>query len=423
MMTGFLTDAACPHSTPPNTTTQPPPKHGFGFLCYVLDSIEELPEVQDLLEAIRQSRRNARPGYAPASMLRLFCLKFLINERFNIQLLQRLEDSPRLRQLCGLSDGNLPSESTLSRFFRHLSENKQFIETAIASMVERLRDELPGLGKVVSIDGTDIESFGNPNRNPTIDEDAAWGVRTAKNKTKRRKDTEFFNGYKLIMLADANHDVPFSYEIVPANVNESPRLRPAVLKAQATYDWLKPDYLIADKGYDSIANHKFLVERDTTPVIPIRRSKENSGLHDGIYTTRGAPTCLGGREMTYVCTDAETGKHLYQCPAEGCAKFKNKNIFVRCDDAHWENPADNLRVIGVLPRLSEQWKELYRKRQGVERYFSSAKRSRLLDKHQYLRRDKIETHVALSVLTYVATMYARIKAGDAERMRHMRIRV
>ena len=62
-------------------------------------------------------------------------------------------------------------------------------------------------------------------------------------------------------------------------------------------------------------------------------------------------------------------------------------------------------------------------RQGIERFFSSAKRSRLLDKHQYVDMRKIEAHVALSMLTYLATMYARIEAGDADRMRHMRIQV
>ena len=102
------------------------------------------------------------------------------------------------------------------------------------------------------------------------------------NRSKRNRNTEFFNGYKLIMLADANHDIPLSYELAPANVNESPRLRPVVSEAQKTHDWLNPDYLVADRGYDSIANHKFLIKQDITPIIHIRKTTDKSELHDGI---------------------------------------------------------------------------------------------------------------------------------------------
>ena len=91
-----------------------------------------------------------------------------------------------------------------------------------------------------------------------------------------------------------------------------------------------------------------------------------------------------------------------------------------CGDQHWENPEDNLRVISVVARASSEWKKMYRKRTIIERGFSSLKRSRLLDKHQYLTQRKIRTHAALSVLTYVATMLAHVLAGDVERIRRMR---
>ena len=129
--------------------------------------------------------------------------------------------------------------------------------------------------------------------------------------------------------------------------------------------------------------------------------------------------------MTYVRTDPDTGKHLYRCPAGGCERFKGgkRNIFVQCDSSHWEEPNDDLRVIGVVARQSEQWKDLYKKRQGVERFFGTAKRSRLLNKYQYLTMQKVRSHIALSTLTYATTMLARTLVGDAEHMRHMRIRL
>ena len=89
---------------------------------------------------------------------------------------------------------------------------------------------------------------------------------------------------------------------------------------------------------------------------------------------------------------------------------------------HWEDPANNLRALGVVSRSDPQWRRLYRRRPVIERMFSSLKRSRLLDKHQYVRKRKIEAHVSLSVLTYLATMLARVQSGTLDRIRHMRVR-
>ena len=388
-----ISASAYKHITPTHARGQPP-KSGYGFLRFVLDSIEELPKAQDFIKKINYQRRNTRPGYSPAAMLRLLCLKYLLNERYNVQLLERLRASPALLKLCGLE--SLPSESTMSRFFRHISDHVELIEDAMPNMVNLLREKRRDIGRIVSQDSTDIEAYANPNRNPVIDGDAKWGVRTPKNRSKAREVESFF-GYKLHLLSDAVHDVPLSYVLLPANENDSPQLPQVVRKAQQTYDWLKPEYLLADRGYDAQSNHEFLVKRGIAPIIHIRKPAHTK-LHDGVYGTMGAPTCLGGMEMTYVRTDSETGQHLYRCPAGGCEKFQKgqgKSIFSRCEDSHWEDPQDNLRVIGVVPRQSQLWRDLYRKRQGIERFFGSAKRSRLLDKHQYIGIRKARTHVAL----------------------------
>ncbi len=90
---------------------------------------------------------------------------------------------------------------------------------------------------------------------------------------------------------------------------------------------------------------------------------------------------------------------------------------------HWEDPRDNLRVLGVVARAGPEWTALYNRRQIIERMFGSMKRSRLLNRHQYFRRDKLEVHVALSTLAYQATMLARVRAGDVDRIRRMRVGV
>ena len=82
-----------------------------------------------------------------------------------------------------------------------------------------------------------------------------------------------------------------------------------------------------------------------------------------------------------------------------------------------------LRIVGLLPRCSEEWKAEYKKRMIIERYFSSDEHSRLLDTHRYLSIEKVSLHVAMSTLAYLGTALARLKADDYAHIRHMRIRL
>ena len=401
-----------------------PAKSGYNFLRSVLDSIEHTPEMQTFLNEVLDLRRNTRPGYPPRSMLRAYCLKYLLNEPYNVGLIQRLHDSAKLRKLCGFKT-DVPSESAFSRFFKKLSDRADLIERSIVSIVDHIHDHLPDMGDVVAIDSTDIEAYSNPKRNPVIDQDATWGHRTIKNKTSGKKD-ELFYGYKVHMISDANQGVPLSYQIQPANINDTTELQPVYQSAQSSFSWLRPTHLVADRGYDDAKHHKFLHKLRVKPIIHIRQTtgpRRKDKLHHGIYTTIGEPTCMGGQAMQYLRTNPQTGHHLYRCPPAGCIRNNQGRLFVQCRDSHWENPDDDLRVIGVVARASDEWRGMYKKRTVIERGFSSMKRSRLLDKHQYLSQKKIRAHVALSMLTYTATMLARVLAGDVAGMRRMRIRV
>ncbi len=66
--------------------------------------------------------------------------------------------------------------------------------------------------------------------------------------------------------------------------------------------------------------------------------------------------------------------------------------------------------MGIVPRFSKRW-------------FSSAKRSRPLDGHQLLETGKISLHVNMSMLAWLLTALARLKADDYRHMRHMYIRL
>ena len=120
-------------------------------------------------------------------------------------------------------------------------------------------------------------------------------------------------------------------------------------------------------------------------------------------------------------TDTERG-HLFRCVKGGC-KLNKRTLFpLYCEGEMWIKPEGKaLRVIGKIARCTKRWKELYKLRQTVERFFSSAKRSRLLNGQQYLTIGGVDMHTAMSVLSYGATILARLRLGDYERKGHMRV--
>ena len=327
--------------------------------------------------------------------------------------------------------------------------------------IERLREagvvpaDKPPLGHSLVVDSTDIEAWARPSRKsrktgeeiPCKDPDAKWGHRTAKNsrsksssgksrttkkdkadgKESGRKESkdELYLGYKVDVIADANHGLPMFARTRPANASDVTVMIEDIDDCLALYRELSPRYFLGDKGYDSLKNILHVIELGMIPVIAIRlpaKDKETGKqLYDGIYDKDGRPTCIGGKSMEYLETDQE-GRHLFGCPAEGCSLKDSVQFTRHCDYQHYEKPEGRLlRIVGILPRCSAEWKAEYKKRPTIERHFSSAKQSRLLDTQRYLNIGKVSLHVAMSMLSYLATALAHLKANDYAKMRHMRI--
>ena len=425
---------ACQKFTQPFTRTQPrthTQKSGYGFLAAILDGLDDQP----LLDALQQYRRTGRKGHPLRAMWRACLAKFLLKIRFNNQLLERLRGSRQLREVCGFGS-DVPSESALSRFVSRLAAHQDLIEQCLVKATEELRElvpavkqregkqdqPLPPLGAVLAVDSTCIGSYSNPNRKTVSDPDARWGLKhSAKAKDGKQ---EWCFGYKMHLVSDATHGVPLAFIITPANENDSTQLPAVVRKALKAYPWIEPGCLLADRGYDSLANHQFLVKREIIPVIHIRKPTAADGLYDGIYTAEGKPSCIGGEPMDYVRTDPDTGAHLFRCLANGCPlKTEGTKAVRHCDTEVWESPDANLRVLGPLPRFTEAWKRLYRQRMSIERIYRSLKHSRGLEGHCVRGMRKITLHATLSALTYQATVLARLKVKDFEGMRQMAVRV
>ena len=137
------------------------------------------------------------------------------------------------------------------------------------------------------------------------------------------------------------------------------------------HPWLKPKFVLADKGYDSLPNFQHTVKQGIIPIIAVRRPQKDKETgkrrFDGTYDEDGRPVCVGGQSMAYLGTD-QKGNHHFRCPSEGCW-LKDKVDWSRyCNSGHSEQPEGKLlRIIGIVPRFTKLWRKIYNKRGAIER--------------------------------------------------------
>ena len=379
---------------------------GLDELRCVLDEVD----VSALVARLEEYRPVGRKGYPLTALWRAYFTSFILGLPSTNALIRRLQDDPELRLLCGFSQ--LPHRSTFNRFISRLDRHGDLVDDCLAALNDRLAGLLPGLGQTVAVDSTVVRSHSNPNRKrhgkkAPSDPEASW---TAKNSARSKSGKEWHFGYKYHLVADATYSIPLYGHTTTASRSDFPELPRILDRATQTHGWLSPKYVLADKGYDSRANHEVVAGRGAVLVCPARR-KPGAALYEGIYTSKGVPTCIGMKEMEYVRSDPERG-HLYRCAPGGCHLKDRKSGVRYCDTEVWENRTDNPRLFGPIRQGSAEWKALYRLRQSVERVFKSLKESRRLERHYVRGLRRVGLQASMSTLGFVSTFLVKLCAGQ-----------
>ena len=379
----------------------------------ILDSID----ASRVLRRLNQYRLGGGPRtYRLESFWRAYVIGYLLNIQCTTDLYRRLEYDPAMRQLCGFSTA-LPHRTTFGRFFARLTEHTDLVTECVGPFVEAFREIYSDLGEKVAVDSSAVRSHSNGNRNKgESDPDAGWAIKNSARSKSGKEDTW---GFKLHLAVDAQHDVPLAFYVTKGSDSDFPELPTMLDVAQDNHEWVQPRYVMADRGYDSLANHRDVMRRGGDLIAPMRRKPrpkgkdKGTGLYADIFSFEGVPMCVGGNAMEYVETDPELG-HLYRCPEGGC-ELKDRKGVIHCDYETWVSTKaeDNPRLHGRVRRDSKEWKELYDLRQSVERVFKSLKQSRRLEGHCYRGLNKVALHATMSVLTFTATLLVQTLAGVA----------
>ncbi len=403
---------------------------GNDRLAIVLEAIP----AEKLLAVLEREHWTGRKGYPVRGMWSALIAGLLHQCDSLAQVVRLLKRDKDTRMVCGFSKDTVPSEDALGRFLKKLISHEDLLEACFTSLVERLRELVPRFGTKLAVDSTDIKAYSNGHRKNPSDHDARWGAKgaghhavpkigsgeavsaTGAGKGKKR-DIYWWFGYKLHLVVDALYELPISFVLTPANEADTSQMKMLLEKAVPEKLKVRPEVIIADKGYDSRENCRLIFQDyHAAPIIPIIE-RPNAQMPD-VCNAKGTPTCGCGLEMVYWGRD---GNYLkYRCP-EAVGKAKCPSRF-RCTPSPYgyvlklpimEDP----RRHSPVPRETKKWARLYRLRTSIERVNSRVKGLLGLGKITVRGMSKVTVRSLLSLLVMLAAA-----VGMAERHRLKEVR-
>ena len=283
---------------------------GSDRLLMVLEALD----AEKLISVLEREHWTGRNGYSIRGMWASLIAGVLHQCCSIAEVVRLLERNKDVRTLCGFpGKDEVPSEDALGRFLKKVVGHEELLEGSFEGLVEKLRQLLPGFGANLVTDSTDIEAYSNGRRKNPSDPDARWGAKGARPAAKKGGERGLYRwfGYKLHLVVDGLYELPVSFVVTPANECDTKQMKVLLKKAVPDGPHIKPEAVIADKGYDSQENYRLVIEEyGAAPIIPIRE-REGIQMPD-ICNAKGTPTCSCGLEMVFWGRDGDYLK--YRCP-------------------------------------------------------------------------------------------------------------
>jgi hypothetical protein len=370
--------------------TKVPPSSAVGQLQQVLGS----PEIAALVSELEATRWTGRPGYPIRSMVGMALAKSIYAIPTWTKTVALVREHVALRLAIVQWAEDVPSVYACYRFATKLRTYSDMLDRCIDAVTASLHEQLPEYGQNVAIDGSDMPAYANGQRyvskggreradSEFSDADASWGHRSA---VSTRKGGGFY-GYKLDMAVCTATDLPIAWDVRTARDNESIHALPLIDTARAR--GFTVETCAMDKGYDAGPIYDGCEDRDVRPIIPLRQT---------IAVERGdhkPPTCEHG-EWTFAGADYKRKATKWRCPTGEC---KPASTWIKADRLH-----------PLLPRETDRFFKLYRKRAAVEREFGRLKHEWALAPLRVRGLERVRLHADLTILAKLACTLVKTRA-------------
>jgi transposase len=230
-----------------------------------------IPE-DELLGALK-AYYAGRNGYTYKILWRTYVAMSVLNLPSFAALRRTLENNPYIAEACGINGPEgIPSKFAYSRFMRKLQikHNEVLVRNIMRALTRRCYETLPGFGKSVAIDSTDLKAWSNGSKERKSDPDAGWAIKDGTNGKQK-----FVWGYKLHLLVDTTHEIPIAANITKGNTADVRQATPLLARARFTYGGFHPEYIICDAGYNSGRLRKVCKKQwHAKPIIKARKGEK-----------------------------------------------------------------------------------------------------------------------------------------------------
>jgi len=368
-------------------------------------------------------------GYSRRAMLRALIVKHLEELKSIPRLIEYLDNHPVIAELCGFDmRTSLPDASQFYRFLKTTNNsllqeiyyriNKKLIEEDIISLDTFILDSKPVLA------ATKHNNLKNPHRNTTNKDKkpqrnpaATLSYYSCQNIKGTKKNHIFYWGYRTHVIV-TKQGIPLIELTLPNNLTDAKVAKKLIKKLKRVYGVKKNAIFIADAGYDEKDLYDFIVAQlQCQAFIPINPRNTQA---DKQFSANGCPLCEAGLEMKSqgIINEPKRSRIKYRCPLKvnhkltpqypnGCpinhARFTEAKQY-GCTK-YVDITAD---ARASVPRDSSTYKQTYKLRTEVERYFA-----RLGDReveqttHYDMRSIKNQmtiAHLSLCLVAYAAAL-------------------
>lgn len=318
---------------------------------------DALPDA-DLLATLRATRHTGRPGFPVLTVWRVLVASFYLGIVHDTDLVRALESNPLLAATVGIATTDeIPSVFAIGRFRRKLTDFREAVAGVLTATVNRLKDTLPDFGETIAFDATDVKAWANGFHQET-DPDAGTGA-------KKKADHRFYwYGYKVNVAVDAASELPVWFNVAPANTYDGSHLAPVLTDARERFDWFKPSFVTADKGYDARESFRFIgQDLGAVPVIDVQRTHQpKKGVPNVKPCEAHIVTDLLGNERV----QCERRPYEWRCPV-----FRSCRWHPVLERMHPLETAHYSERFSPFAYRSDEWITVYNKRVSVERVVAS----------------------------------------------------
>jgi len=362
-------------------------------------------------------------AYNPVSMFKALLLIYLGQANSERDIAEKLQFDVRLQSLCGFDFFYIPSHVSFHDFRERLGSELFY------DILHQLIAQAIAIGVIKNIIHSAVDAthfWANSNRfgvkvcqctgkcqclRKYSDPDARWGHKT---------QTYSFFGYKVHLIVDTQSQLPIEAIVTSGEVPDNTQAADLIDGAIQHHPEVSISSSAMDAAYDDTDVYKHCVKKEIYPIIPLNprnQKKDTFSVNPKVDMDKDGCFFCSITKLRLVKNGTEPkrkGRLKLICPPTGerkdcsfrescCPKSKVGRTF-------YLYPLSDIRLLGTIPRDSDEWKLLYRQRTAVERTNSSLKSPiHKLDEPRVRGLEQIKIHVFLSICALVVKTIGRKK--------------